>query len=68
MKVKRIVRTDEGVQSKRVVLSVHTLYACSVHQGYTMSTSRGYFEYIGGCSVHWGDTMIHVGEQFDKSL
>ena len=26
-----------------------------------MSTSGGYHEYIGGCSVHWGDIMIHVG-------
>ena len=22
---------------------------------------EGYHEYIGGCSVHWGDIMIHVG-------
>ena len=27
----------------------------------TMSTSGGYHEYIGGCSVHQGDIMIHVG-------
>ena len=33
-----------------------------------MSTSGGYHEYIRGCSVHWGDTMMHVGEQGDKSL
>ena len=26
-----------------------------------MSTSGGYHEYIGGCSVHRGDIMIHVG-------
>ena len=32
-----------------------------------MSTSRdvqyigGYHEYIRGCSVHWGDIMMHVG-------
>ena len=26
-----------------------------------MSTSGGYHEYIGGCSVHREDTMIHVG-------
>ena len=25
-----------------------------------MSTSRGYLEYIGGCSEHWRDIMIHV--------
>ena len=28
----------------------------------------GYHEYIGGCSVHRGDIMMHVGEQVDKSL
>ena len=28
-----------------------------------MSTSGGYHEYIGGCSVHRKDIMIHVGEQ-----
>ena len=33
-----------------------------------MSTSGGYHEYIGGCSVHWRDLMIHVGEQLDKIL
>ena len=27
-----------------------------------MSTSEGYHEYIGGCSVHRGDIMIHVGD------
>ena len=26
-----------------------------------MSTSGGYHEYIGGCSVHRGDTMMNVG-------
>ena len=26
-----------------------------------MSTSRGYHEYIGGCSVHRGDIMMNVG-------
>ena len=26
-----------------------------------MSTSGGYHEHIGGCSVHRGDIMIHVG-------
>ena len=26
-----------------------------------MSTLRGYLEYIGGCSVHRRDIMIHVG-------
>ena len=33
-----------------------------------MSISGGYREYIGGCSVHWGDIMIHVGEQAHESL
>ena len=27
-----------------------------------MSTSGGYHEYIGGCSVHQEDIMIHVGD------
>ena len=26
-----------------------------------MSTSGGYHEFIGGCSVHQGDIMMHVG-------
>ena len=30
--------------------------------------SRGYHENIGGCSVHQGDIMMHVGEQVAKSL
>ena len=33
-----------------------------------MSTSGGYHEYIGECSVHPRDIMIHVGEQLDKIL
>ena len=33
-----------------------------------MSTSGGYHEYIGGCSIHRRDIMIHVGEQLDKIL
>ena len=33
-----------------------------------MSTSEGYHEYVGGCSVHRRDIMIHVGEQLDKIL
>ena len=39
-----------------------------MHMGDTMSTSGGYHEYIGGCSVHRGDIMMHVGEQADKHL
>ena len=31
-----------------------------------MSTSGGYHEYIGRCSVHQRDIMIHVEEQLDK--
>ena len=27
-----------------------------------MSISGGYHEYIGGCSVHWGDIMMNVGD------
>ena len=33
-----------------------------------MSTSRGYHEHIGGCVVHRGYIMAHVGEQVNKSL
>ena len=33
-----------------------------------MSTSGGYREYIGGCSVHRREIMIHVGEQLEKIL
>ena len=33
----------------------------SLHRGDTRSTSGGYLEYIGGCSVHQRDIMIHVG-------
>ena len=29
-------------------------------------TSGGYHEYIGGCSVHRRDIMIHVGEQLES--
>ena len=32
-----------------------------IHQG-------EYHEYIGGCSVHQRDIMMHVGEQLDKSF
>ena len=30
--------------------------------------SRGYHEYIGRCSVHQGDIMMHVVEQVGKIL
>ena len=36
--------------------------------GDTMSTSGGYHEYIGECSVHRRDIMMHVGEQPVKIL
>ena len=45
-----------------------TTEGCLVHWGDTMSTSGGYHEYIGGCSVHRGDIMMHVGEQVGKNL
>ena len=35
--------------------------------GDTMSTSGGYHEYIGGCSVHWRDIMMHVGDTITTS-
>ena len=30
--------------------------------GDIMSTVGGYVEYRGGCSVPWGDLMMHVGD------
>ena len=30
-----------------------------------MSTVGGYLEYRGGCSVPWGDIMMHVGGYHD---
>ena len=30
--------------------------------GDIMSTVGGYLEYHGGCSVPWGDIMMHVGD------
>ena len=27
---------------------------------------EGYHEYIGGCSAHQRDIMMHLGEQLDK--
>ena len=36
-----------------------------VHRG-MFSTSEKYHEYIGGCSVHQRDIMMHVREQLDK--
>ena len=31
------------------------------YRGGIMSTVGGYLEYRGGCSVPWGDIMMHVG-------
>ena len=28
----------------------------------------GYHEYIGECSVHWGDIMMHVGNKLVKTF
>ena len=36
--------------------------------GQGVQYTGGYHEYIGGCSVHWGDIMMHLGEQGDKRL
>ena len=33
-----------------------------------MSTSGGYHEYIGECSVRRGDIIMHVGERVGKNL
>ena len=41
-----ILSTVEGVQ----------------YRGDIMSTVGGYLEYRGGCSVPWGDIMMHVGD------
>ena len=44
---------------------------CSVHRRLnTISTlGRGeYHEYIGRCSAHQRDIMMHLGEQLDKSF
>ena len=32
-----------------------------------MSTSGGYHEYIGGCSVHWVDIIMYVGDIMSTS-
>ena len=36
--------------------------------GDTMSTSGRYHEYIGGCSLHWGDIMMHAGSKLVKTF
>ena len=33
-----------------------------INVGDIMSTVGGYLEYRGGCSVPWGDIMMHVGD------
>ena len=42
-------------------MCVQYIRGYSVHQG-VFSTSGGYHEYIGRCSVHQGDIMMHVGD------
>ena len=32
----------------------------------TLGGGEGYHEYIGGCSAHQRDIMMHLGEQLDK--
>ena len=32
-----------------------------------MSTSEGHHEYIGGCSLHWGQIMMYVGDIMSTS-
>ena len=32
-----------------------------------MRTSEEYHEYIGGCSIHRGDIMMHVGDTMSTS-
>ena len=55
------------------IMCIQYIEGCSVHRG-VFSTSGGYLEYIGRCSVHGGcsvyqrDIMIHVGEQVNKIL
>ena len=42
-----------------------------VHQRNTISTlggGREYHEYIGRCSAHQRDIMMHLGEQLNKSF
>ena len=41
---------------------------CSVHQGDTMSTWRGYLECIGGCSVQRGISQFMWGSKFIKAF
>ena len=33
-----------------------------INVGDILSTVGGYLEYRGGCSVPWGDIMMHVGD------
>ena len=41
-----------------IILTLHNV--CSVHQG--MFSTLGGVQYIGGCSVHRGDTMSTSGD------
>ena len=46
---------------------VQYIRGCSVNRRDTMSTLQGYHEYTGGCSVHQGDIMMHVGDIMNTS-
>ena len=56
------------------IMCIQYIEGCSVHRGVfstsgeIMSTSGGYLEYIGRCSVYQRDITIHVGEQLNKIL
>ena len=43
------------------IMCVQYIRECSVHRG-VFSTSGGYHEYIGGCSIRQGDIMLNVGD------
>ena len=65
----QLTEAQEAFQYSPCIMCVQYMGGCSVHRGEyiggeyiggggstsggTMSTSRGYHEYIGGCSVHW---------------
>ena len=46
----------------RALEDVQYIKGYSVHRGDTISTSGGYHEYIGGCSVHQG--MFSTSERY----
>ena len=67
--------TDINKREKAFFSVLTTLYnVCSVHRGDIMSTSGGYHEYIGGCSVHrgiheyiGGIPLVHRGDIMSTS-